>query len=63
MKLIFITLCFIIGTIMVVFNEKLIELFNEDKYIDHKQNKYSKIIGGIGLIILGIWGLFEYLFN
>ncbi|MBU0475275.1 MAG: hypothetical protein KKF62_14070 [Bacteroidetes bacterium] len=60
MILVFSVILIFIGAILMFFNEKIIELFNEDGYFTHKQNKYRKIVAGLGLVILGIWGILEY---
>jgi len=50
----------IVGSILLIFNEKIIELLNSDKHYSHKQNRHRHIIVGIGLIIVGFGTLLEY---
>ena len=51
----------IFGLSYLLFSEKIIALFKEDRYIDHKQNKLTTIISGAGLVLLGLYLIYFYI--
>ena len=63
MKILFIIIVLVLGLILTFFTESVIRLLNDDRYIAPEQNRLGKRIFGIGLIIVGIWQLIEYLFS
>ena len=47
-----------VGLANLIFHEKIIILFDEDRFFDHKKNKMQRIIVSIGLICAGSFLLF-----